>query len=83
MGVNPADHRPPFAGDNERAAPIFPGIPEYLTPFVYKLPFEYVACETSRLQNVPFLNFNNPKRQEVNFRQIFHSAETGGKRVAA
>jgi glutamine---fructose-6-phosphate transaminase (isomerizing) len=63
--------------------PMPPGIPEYLTPFVYKLPFEYVACETSRLQNVPFLNFNNPKRQEVNFRQIFHSAETGGKRVAA
>jgi len=47
------------------------------------LPFEYLACETSRVQNVPFLNFDNPKRQEVNFRQIFNSAQAGEKRVAA
>ena len=63
--------------------PMPAAIPEYLTPFVYKLPFEYLACETSRLQNVPFLNFDNPKRQEVNFRQIFKSAQAGEKRVAA
>lgn len=74
------------AGDSAAQAaadvyfPMPAGIPEYLTPFVYKLPFEYLACETSRVQNVPFLNFNNPKRQEVNFRQIFNSAETVTKR---
>ena len=28
--------------------PMPAGIPEYLTPFVYKLPFEYLACETAR-----------------------------------
>ena len=63
--------------------PMPAAIPEYLTPFVYKLPFEYLACETSRVQNVPFLNFDNPKRQEVNFRQIFNSAQSDEKRVAA
>ncbi len=55
--------------------PMPAGLPEVLTPFVYKLPFEYLACETARLQDIPFLNFNNPKRLEVNFRQIFNSAE--------
>ena len=37
----------------------------------------------ARAQNVPFLNFDNPKRQEVNFRQIFNSAQAGEKSVAA
>jgi glucosamine--fructose-6-phosphate aminotransferase (isomerizing) len=52
------------------------GIPEALTPFVYKLPFEYLSCEISRLQNIAFLGFDNLRRQEINFRQIFNSAET-------
>lgn len=52
------------------------GIPEALTPFVYKLPFEYLSCEVSRLQNIAFLGFDNLRRQEINFRQIFNSAET-------
>jgi glucosamine--fructose-6-phosphate aminotransferase (isomerizing) len=52
------------------------GIPESLTPFVYKLPFEYLSCEVSRLQNIAFLGFDNLRRQEINFRQIFNSAET-------
>ncbi|MDR3495583.1 MAG: SIS domain-containing protein [Ancalomicrobiaceae bacterium] len=52
------------------------GLPEELTPFVYKLPFEYLSCEISRVQNIAFLGFDNKKRQEVNFRQIFNSKET-------
>jgi glutamine---fructose-6-phosphate transaminase (isomerizing) len=52
------------------------GVPESLTPFVYKLPFEYLSCEISRQQNVAFLGFDNKRRQEVNFRQIFNSAES-------
>jgi glucosamine 6-phosphate synthetase-like amidotransferase/phosphosugar isomerase protein len=52
------------------------GLPEALTPFVYKLPFEYLACEISRKQNIAFLGFDNKRRQEINFRQIFNSAES-------
>jgi glucosamine--fructose-6-phosphate aminotransferase (isomerizing) len=58
------------------------GVPEPLTPFVYKLPFEYLACEISRKQNIAFLGFDNKRRQEVNFRQIFNSAESVGKKIA-
>jgi glucosamine 6-phosphate synthetase-like amidotransferase/phosphosugar isomerase protein len=63
--------------------PMPKGIPEYLTPFVYKLPFEYVACHAASVQNVAFLNFDNPRRLEVNFRQIFNSAEAGARKGAA
>ncbi len=59
------------------------GLPESLTPFVYKLPFEYLACEISSVQNVAFLGFDNKRRQEVNFRQIFDSAETASKKKSA
>jgi len=52
-------------------------VPELLSPFVYKLPFEYVACFTAEAQRVPFLGFHNPLRQKVNFRQIFNSAQAG------
>ncbi len=52
-----------------------PDLAEALTPFVYKLPFEYLACHIADQQNVAFLGFDNRKRQEVNFRQIFHSAQ--------
>ncbi len=52
------------------------GLPEPLTPFVYKLPFEYLSCEISRKQNIAFLGFDNKRRQEINFRQIFSSAES-------
>lgn len=55
--------------------PMPPGIREMLTPFVYKLVFEYLSCEISKDQNVAFLGFDDRRRQEVNFRQIFHSAE--------
>ncbi|MDB5563294.1 MAG: Glucosamine 6-phosphate synthetase, contains amidotransferase and phosphosugar isomerase domain [Hyphomicrobiales bacterium] len=59
------------------------GIPEALTPFVYKLPFEYLSCEVSRLQNIAFLGFDNLRRQEINFRQIFNSAETKSAQKAS
>lgn len=52
------------------------GMSEALTPFVYKLPFEYLSCEISRRQNIAFLGFDNKRRQEINFRQIFNSAES-------
>jgi glucosamine--fructose-6-phosphate aminotransferase (isomerizing) len=52
-----------------------PKVPEALSPFVYKLPFEYLSCHISDQQNIAFLGFDNPRRQEVNFRQIFHSAQ--------
>ncbi|MDB5531322.1 MAG: Glucosamine 6-phosphate synthetase, contains amidotransferase and phosphosugar isomerase domain [Devosia sp.] len=55
--------------------PMPKGIPETLTPFVYKLPFEYLSCEISTVQKIAFLGFDNKKRQEVNFRQIFNSQE--------
>lgn len=63
--------------------PMPAGIPESLTPFVYKLPFEYLSCEIARVQNVAFLGFDNRRRQEVNFRQIFHSAEVATATGAA
>lgn len=66
--------------DAERAADIFfglpPDIPEQLTPFVYKAPFEHLSCQIAHEQNIPFLGFHNPKRQQVNFRQIFNSEES-------
>jgi glucosamine--fructose-6-phosphate aminotransferase (isomerizing) len=68
------------AGDEQAqaAADIFfamPAISEALSPFVYKLPFEYLSCHIADRQGVAFLGFDNKKRQEVNFRQIFHSAQ--------
>lgn len=50
-------------------------IPETLTPFLYKLPFEYLSCEISSAQNISFLGFDDKRRQEINFRQIFSSSE--------
>ncbi len=52
-----------------------PTVSEMLTPFIYKLPFEYLCGYIAHQQNIPFFNFDNPNRQKVNFRQIFHSAE--------
>jgi glutamine---fructose-6-phosphate transaminase (isomerizing) len=53
-------------------------IPESLTPFVYKAPFEHLSCQIAHEQKIPFLGFHNPKRQQVNFRQIFGSAQSAG-----
>ena len=53
-----------------------PAVPEPLTPFVYKLPFEYLSCQIAHEQKIPFLGFHNPNRQQVNFRQIFNSAQS-------
>ena len=64
------------------AADIFfamPDAPEVLTPFLYKLPFEYLSCHIADQQGIAFLGFDNNKRQEVNFRQIFHSAQNRGR----
>ena len=64
--------------DAEGASDIYfamPDLPEALTPFVYKLPFEYLSCHIADQQNIAFLGFDNKRRQEVNFRQIFHSAQ--------
>jgi glucosamine 6-phosphate synthetase-like amidotransferase/phosphosugar isomerase protein len=64
----------------ERAADIYfampVGIPESLTPLVYKAPFEHLSCQIADEQKIPFLGFHNPKRQQVNFRQIFGSAQS-------
>ena len=56
-----------------------PDVPESLTPFVYKLPFEHLSCQIADEQKIPFLGFHNPKRQQVNFRQIFNSAQAGAE----
>lgn len=69
-----------------KASDIFfamPPIPEALTPFVYKLPFEYLSCHIASKQNIAFLGFDNRKRQEVNFRQIFNSAQKAASEAAA
>ena len=52
-----------------------PTVPEALTPFLYKLPFEYLSCKIADLADIRFLNFDNPKRLKVNFGQIFNSTE--------
>ena len=53
------------------------GIPEALTPFVYKLPFEYLAAHIARSSTASTSSgFKNPLRQQVNFRQIFDSSQT-------
>ncbi|MGO6694455.1 SIS domain-containing protein [Rhizobium johnstonii] len=51
------------------------GLSEAVTPFVYKLPFEYLSCHIAGQQQIAFLGFDNKRRQEINFRQIFNSAE--------
>jgi glucosamine 6-phosphate synthetase-like amidotransferase/phosphosugar isomerase protein len=58
------------------------GIPESLTPFVYKVPFEHLSCQIAHDQKIPFLGFHNPKRQQVNFRQIFSSAQSAGTKMS-
>ncbi|HZB89255.1 MAG TPA: SIS domain-containing protein, partial [Terracidiphilus sp.] len=60
-----------------------PSVSEALSPFVYKLPFEYLSCYIAGNQNIPFLDFDNPRRQEVNFKQIFNSVETAARKSAA
>lgn len=71
---------------SKQACDIFfamPPLPETLTPFIYKLPFEYLSCHISSKQNIAFLGFDNRKRQEVNFRQIFNSAQKAATEAAA
>ncbi|MDQ0395688.1 SIS domain-containing protein [Labrys monachus] len=75
-------------GDEEAkaACDIFfamPPVPETLSPFVYKAPFEYLSCHISDKQGIAFLGFDNRKRQEVNFRQIFNSAQKAESGAAA
>lgn len=68
-------------GDTEAAAradvviPMPDGVVEELSPFVYKLPFEYLSCHVAHNRGVAFLGFDDAKRQQVNFRQIFDSKE--------
>ncbi len=68
--------------DAKGVADVFFGMPpdvaEPLTPFVYKAPFEHLSCQIAHEQKIPFLGFHNPKRQQVNFRQIFSSAQVVG-----
>jgi glucosamine--fructose-6-phosphate aminotransferase (isomerizing) len=52
------------------------GIREALTPFVYKVPFEYLTCQIAVNRKVSFLGFDDPNRQKVNFRQIFDSKQS-------
>jgi glucosamine--fructose-6-phosphate aminotransferase (isomerizing) len=60
-----------------------PEVPEALTPFVYKLPFEYLSCHIAEQQGIAFLGFDDKRRQEVNFRQIFDSAQAESGRQAS
>lgn len=46
---------------------------ESLTPFIYCIPFELFACYLADARNRAFFGFDNPKRKEVNFKQIFNS----------
>jgi glucosamine 6-phosphate synthetase-like amidotransferase/phosphosugar isomerase protein len=50
-----------------------PDVPETLTPFVYKLPFEHLTAHIASAHGIDFFGFANPQRQAVNFRQIFGS----------
>jgi glucosamine--fructose-6-phosphate aminotransferase (isomerizing) len=74
------------AGDDaaQRAADVFipmpRDVPEALTPFVYKLPFEYLAAHAAAANDSDFFGFGDPLRQAVNFRQIFDSTQTTRRR---
>ena len=56
--------------------PMPKGVNELVTPFVYKAPLEYLSCYMAAHRGVRFLGFDDPKRQQVNFRQIFGSNQT-------
>ena len=62
--------------------PMPSGVREALSPFVYKLPFEYLSCYIADLRGASFLGFNDKKRQEVNFRQIFDSSQAATQPAA-
>ena len=62
--------------------PMPSGVREPLSPFVYKLPFEYLSCHIADQRGAAFLGFNDKKRQEVNFRQIFDSAQAASEPAA-
>jgi glutamine---fructose-6-phosphate transaminase (isomerizing) len=53
--------------------PVTGQVREFLTPFVYCVPFELFACYLSDARKRAFLGFDDPHRREVNFRQIFNS----------
>jgi glucosamine 6-phosphate synthetase-like amidotransferase/phosphosugar isomerase protein len=55
-------------------------IPEALTPFVYKLPFEYLAAHVATAYGARFFGFDDANRQAVNFQQIFDSKQTPAAR---
>ena len=46
---------------------------EELSPFIYCVPFQLFSCYLSSARGKFFLGFDDPKRREVNFRQIFNS----------
>lgn len=48
-------------------------LPESLTPFVYDIPFQFVSCWLADAWKLAFMGFDDLKRREVNFRQIFNS----------
>lgn len=48
-------------------------ISESLSPFLYCIPFELFARSLSQVRNRAFLGFDDGRRREVNFRQIFNS----------
>ena len=72
--------------DARHAADVFypmpRGVRETLSPFVYKLPFEYLSCHIADQRGASFLGFNDKKRQEVNFRQIFDSSQAASQTAA-
>lgn len=53
--------------------PIHGATREAISPFVYCLPFGFLGCYLSIARGRAFLGFDDPKRREVNFRQIFNS----------
>jgi glucosamine 6-phosphate synthetase-like amidotransferase/phosphosugar isomerase protein len=57
----------------DKIFPIKGKVRESLTPFVYCVPFQLFSCYLSIARGRAFLGFDDPKRREVNFRQIFNS----------
>ncbi|MFH0793282.1 MAG: SIS domain-containing protein [bacterium] len=55
----------------DRFLPLVDNLPEEFCPLVYSLPFQLLSLHLGRLAQATPLGFDDPKRQQANFKQIF------------
>jgi glutamine---fructose-6-phosphate transaminase (isomerizing) len=63
----------PLAADADLTLPVAGDVSEELSPLVYCIPFELFAYHFASTRGLTMLGFDDERRREINFRQIFGS----------